>query len=86
MAIAYAADPERVSRGPNWLEWDRFDMFAKVPVNPDALRPMLRTLLVDRFHFLAHTEERPTNAYTLVAHKPQLMNADPASRTKCQEG
>jgi uncharacterized protein (TIGR03435 family) len=87
---------------PKWAESDKFDLIAKapagvaigdltpsrtaVPVNIDALRPMLRTLLIDRFKMQVHTEERQLPAYTLSASKPKLKKADPASRTKWQEG
>lgn len=87
---------------PKWIEEERFDVIAKapagvaigdltpqrsaIPVNIDALRPMLRTLIVERFKLATHTEDRPINAYTLVAVKPKLTKADPASRTKWEEG
>jgi uncharacterized protein (TIGR03435 family) len=87
---------------PKWMDDERFDIIAKapagvaigdltpsrsaIPVNIDALRPMLRTLLVDRFKLVTHTEDKPLNTYTLVAAKPKLKKADPASRTKWQEG
>ena len=47
---------------------------------------MLRALIVERFKLVVHTEERPMNAYTLVANKPKVKKADPMSRTKWQEG
>jgi uncharacterized protein (TIGR03435 family) len=31
-----------------------------------------------------HTEERPVSAYSLVAGKPKMKKADPASRTFCK--
>src|SRR5215831_14931896 len=31
--MAYNVDPEKVSGGPNWLEMDRFDVFAKAAAN-----------------------------------------------------
>ena len=35
----------------------------------------------------AHMENRPVNAYTLIATKqPKLKKADPTTRTKWQEG
>jgi len=87
---------------PKWLDEDRYDILAKapagvaigdltpqrtsVPVNIDALRPMIRSLVTERFQMVAHMEERPIDAYTLVAVKPKLKKADPASRTKWQEG
>jgi uncharacterized protein (TIGR03435 family) len=56
------------------------------PVDIDALRLMLRALLIDRFKLTTHTEDRPANAYTLVAAKPKLKNADPSNRTGFKEG
>jgi uncharacterized protein (TIGR03435 family) len=57
-----------------------------VPVNIDALRPMIRALVIERFKVAWHMENRPINAYTLSAIKPKLKKADPTSRTKWQEG
>ena len=57
-----------------------------MPVNLDALRPMIRALIVERFKMEAHMENRPMTAYTLVAAKPKLKKADPTTRTKWQEG
>jgi uncharacterized protein (TIGR03435 family) len=87
---------------PKWIDSERFDVIAKapagvaigdltpsrtaVPVNIEALRPMLRALLVDRFQMKVHTEDRPIAAYTLVAAKPKLKEADPNTRTKWHEG
>lgn len=56
-----------------------------IPVNLEALRPMLRSLLLDRFKLAVHTEDRPMTAYTLVAVKPKLQKADPSARTKWME-
>jgi uncharacterized protein (TIGR03435 family) len=93
---------DMLAGAPKWLDSDRFDVIAKapagvaigdltptrsaVPVNIDALRPMLRALIVDRFKLTFHTEDRPIAAYSLVAAKPKLKAADPASRTKWHEG
>ena len=87
---------------PKWMEEDRYDLLAKAPegvamgdlspqrsgtpVNIDALRPMIRSLIIERFQMKSHMENRPVNAYTLLARKPKLEKADPASRTKWQEG
>jgi uncharacterized protein (TIGR03435 family) len=49
----------------------------------DALNAMLRSLLIDRYKMAVHYEDRPTDAYTLVAAKPKLAKADPANRTGC---
>jgi uncharacterized protein (TIGR03435 family) len=87
---------------PKWLDDDHYEILAKapaevamgdltpsrnvVPVNIDALRPMIRTLLTERFQIKARMEERPLNAYNLLAKTPKMKKADPAARTKWQEG
>jgi uncharacterized protein (TIGR03435 family) len=47
---------------------------------------MLKALIVDRFKLATHTEDRPTDAYTLVAARPKMKKADPANRTGFKEG
>jgi len=47
---------------------------------------MLRALLIDRFKLQVHTEERPGDAYTLVAAKPKMKKADPSNRSGFKEG
>lgn len=49
----------------------------------DAINAMMRALLVDRFKMEIHYEDRPVDAYTLLAVKPKLTKADPANRTGC---
>jgi len=81
---------------PKWLETARFDLVARAfasttntdmpPIEIDTLRQMVRTLLIERFKIKMHTEERSVSGYVLSADKPKLTKADPASRTKCQEG
>jgi len=86
-------DSEQLVGAPKWLGSDKFDIVAKIssdkPVEQfpfDDLLPMLRALLIDRFQMKVHTEDRPVDAYKLVADKPKLAKADPANRTKCKEG
>src|ERR1017187_7410210 len=54
------------------------------PQDYDALAPLLRKLLEDRFGMKYHTEQRPATAYNLVALKPRMKKADPATRTSCK--
>jgi uncharacterized protein (TIGR03435 family) len=92
-------DPEELVGAPKWLDTDKFDILAKVSsdVQMDAgpnglriaiedLRQMLRAILIDRFRMQVHMEDRPVNAYTLIAVNPKLKKADPLSRTRCKEG
>jgi uncharacterized protein (TIGR03435 family) len=73
---------------PKWIADDRIDIHAKLPagevINPDVGRlPLLRQILIDRFQIKYHMEERPMDAYTLVAVHPKLTRADPPERTGC---
>ncbi len=62
--IAYGADPDLVFGGPNWIDWDRFDVAAKSPVDtpPATVKLMLRALLADRFKLMVHRDTRPVPA------------------------
>jgi uncharacterized protein (TIGR03435 family) len=82
---------EMLAGAPKWLDTDRFDIVAKAPstgeeIDNDAVWEMVKTLLAERFKLAVHTEERPAPAYTLIAVKPKLKKADPASRTLYREG
>jgi uncharacterized protein (TIGR03435 family) len=82
---------------PKWLTLfsPLFDIVAEVPATAIAsgtqlyqedLQAMMRALLVDRFKMAAHYEDRPMDAYTLVAAKPKLKPADVSTRTGCKIG
>jgi uncharacterized protein (TIGR03435 family) len=75
---------------PGWMDTDRYDIVAKVassePVDIDAVWPLVRKLLTDRFQMTTHNEERPAAAYTLVSVKPKMKKADPATRSHIQNG
>ena len=64
---AYNVQPERVSGGPTWLEWDRFDIAALAPEKtpPDRLREMLKTLLAERFKLVVREDQVATTALAL---------------------
>jgi uncharacterized protein (TIGR03435 family) len=76
-----------------WADTERFEITAKAPAAdpaapaPDvfSIAPMLRSLLSERFGLKYHTEEKPSTAYSLVAARPRLKKADPASRTWCKQ-
>jgi uncharacterized protein (TIGR03435 family) len=77
---------------PAFVDSDRYDITAKAPagaasagpVDMEAMAPLLLSLLVDRFKLKYHTEDRQVSAYSLVASKPKMKKADPASRTYCR--
>lgn len=81
-----------VSGGPKWAETDQWDIAAKVDdavvagwVNAsdrdrmETIRPMLRSLLEERFALKLHTETKVVNAYALVQTKSgaKLKEASP---------
>jgi uncharacterized protein (TIGR03435 family) len=80
---------------PKWLKpfEPAFDLIAKAPANTvsggapvseDDFDLMLRALLAERFRMAVHYENRPTDAYTLVAAKPKLKRADASVRSGCK--
>jgi uncharacterized protein (TIGR03435 family) len=94
---AWSLGPSQTIVGaPKWLESnsERYNITAKLPAGAfgdaqgiaqsrDALNSMMRALLIDRFKLAVHYEERPVDAYSLVAVKPRLTKADPSNRTGC---
>jgi uncharacterized protein (TIGR03435 family) len=75
--------------GPAWLEYDRFDVLAKIPskTSPqDTLKLMLQALLADRFKFVLHKDTRPVAGFVLSMGKgkPKLKEADPSGETGCK--
>jgi len=71
---------------PDWARTARFDITAQAPRDAPAnarIGPMIRSLLEDRLKLQWHAEERPVSGYVLVATRPKMKKADPASRTHC---
>ena len=67
---AYGLHDSQLIDAPEWTAVERFDVDARAeqaPASgPDALMPMLRTLLVDRFQLKARAETRELPAFVLV--------------------
>jgi len=66
VATAYGVTPALVV-GPDSLDKGRFGIMAKAPEGtPNSdLRPMLQSLLKDRFKLIAHMEKKESNVYFL---------------------
>jgi uncharacterized protein (TIGR03435 family) len=83
---AYDVDPDVVF-GSSWLDWDRFDVIAKSPVDtpPGTVKVMLRALLADRFKLAVHRDTRPVQGFvlTLGKGKAKLKEADGSGATGC---
>ena len=85
---AYDVTADKVLEGPNWLEYDRFDISARIPPKTTAAdaKLMLQALLMDRFSLALHKEERPLTAYALTAPKgkQKLKESDGSGDTGCR--
>src|SRR5262245_45954767 len=86
---AYGIDAEAVQGGPSWLEWDRFDVLARVPpsTSVETARSMLQSLLADRFKLAFHRDSRPLPAYVLRvgnARSPRLKRAEGLGAGGCR--
>lgn len=76
---------------PKFADTDLYDIVAKAPaggpatqLDMEAVAPLVKALLVDRFKMKYHREERPVMAYTLTGSKPKMKKADPNSRSWCK--
>ena len=64
--------PSRIVGHPDWTNVERFDIQAKPPEgvsSVEQMRPMLQTLLADRFKLVAKLEKREVQSYALVKAK-----------------
>jgi uncharacterized protein (TIGR03435 family) len=78
ISTAYSVDPGSVSTNAPWVEFDRFDIYAKAPsrISDAEARLMLRALLADRFKLVVSTGVKPLPAFVLSAGKtPKLKQA-----------
>jgi uncharacterized protein (TIGR03435 family) len=75
ISAAYGIEPKYIVGGPSWLEWDRFDIFAKATptASPSDVSDMLRALLVERFKLVTHTDTQSQPAFILSVGKGKLQ-------------
>jgi uncharacterized protein (TIGR03435 family) len=69
ISSAYRVQRSQLIGGPDWLQVEeRYDVIAKspTPIGGDALAPILRAVLADRFKLRVHTESRERAVYALV--------------------
>jgi uncharacterized protein (TIGR03435 family) len=100
--FAYGLNPnadELIVNAPKFIGQDHWDILAKAGpeaqasgpdgkprVDFDLLPHMVQTMLAERFQMKSHMEDRPIDAFTLVAANPKMKKADPLNRTACKEG
>jgi uncharacterized protein (TIGR03435 family) len=78
---AYGLAPSQVVGGPEWLDFDRFEIAAKSeePIeDSDLMMAMLRGLLLERFKLVVHSETRKMSAFVLDSAKrgPKLTKVE----------
>ena len=95
ITFAYEITPDMLVDAPKWLSTDHYDIVGKAAIDPtpgaqqielEDLQMMMRKFLAERFNLKVHTEDRPLDAFTLLAAGPRLKKADPSERTGCKEG
>ena len=88
ISLAYDTTMDRIVGGPKWLTEDRFDIIAKAPASMpfEALRGLLKTLIVQRFAMTIHTEDQPMPVYVLArgrsrSSRNRTAQPDPNARS-----
>ena len=76
-SIAYKGIGNRnISGGPSWFDSQLYDISAKVEgdggLTREQMQPLLQNLLKDRFHLVAHREQKLVSGYALVVAKGGL--------------
>ncbi len=80
--FAYDLHPRQITRGPSWLESEKFDITAKADVegipNGKQLKTMVQKLLKDRFQLTFHSEKKELSVYAITLAKtgPKLTKND----------
>jgi uncharacterized protein (TIGR03435 family) len=85
---AYNVLPERITGGPSWLEWNRFDIAALAPEGtaPERVREMLKTLLAERFKLVVREDMATTTALALrVKGTHKLREASTSGGCQAQQ-
>jgi uncharacterized protein (TIGR03435 family) len=80
IGLAYKVQNFEILGGPGWIDSDGYDVTAKAAdsnIGIEQLRPMLQTLLEDRFKLAVHRETRDVPVYALLPARngPKLPEA-----------
>jgi uncharacterized protein (TIGR03435 family) len=67
---AYGVQDSQIS-GPAWIQSEKFDITAKAdnPATDDQMKPMMQTLLADRFKLSFHHQSKELKAFVLTVAK-----------------
>lgn len=76
--------------GPPWLDRNEYDVAARLPdgATSEQIPLMLRSLLADRFHLRAHSENRSMRVYeiTVMQGGPRIHPIQPGESTNAGPG
>jgi uncharacterized protein (TIGR03435 family) len=74
IAAAYEANDFQIAGRPSWMNYDEYEAIAKAEDRATfgQMKPMLQSLLADRFKLAFHRETRELPVYQLVAAKRGL--------------
>jgi len=71
--LGYNVHAHQISRGPAWLDTERYDVEGKPDIsgqpNRDQMKQMFQGLLVDRFQLKFHIEKKELPVYAMVVAK-----------------
>jgi len=71
--FAWGVKDDEIAGGPSWLTTEKYDISAKADtpeeLKEEELRPLLQSLLADRFQLKVHPETRELTVYSLVVAK-----------------
>jgi uncharacterized protein (TIGR03435 family) len=69
---AWGIKPFQLSGAKGWIESQRYDVIAKPEAKPKDtdIKPMLRSLLAERFGLVVHSETKELPVYALAMAKP----------------
>src|SRR5439155_4896287 len=72
--LAYDVRGFNITGGPEWIRSERYNITAKAEpgygkLTVDNMRPLIRSLLVDRFQLVIHRETKELPVYALVVAK-----------------
>jgi len=90
LQLAYGMEPQQVVGGPEWVDFERYDITARAAqpfASPGQWRAMLRALLIERFQLKVERETRPAKVLALVLARADGRLGDGLRRatTKCEE-
>ncbi len=86
ITAAYEVPEDKVFGGPNWLDTDRFEVVAQTegPLTAQTWRPMLQSLLADRFQLQIRKEDKPEPVFALLPTKKVLLKESSGGDGDCQ--